>query len=273
MEWYIAEHGRQVGPLSESAFSDMVQAGRVRPDTLVWREGMQDWQPYGNVPESEKPSPDAITASGASPDQAGTGTAVQPEAEEETPAYAVCAECGNTFSSEELVQFGNSYVCANCKPIYVQKMQEGVQVAGEFEYGGFWIRFVAKFLDNLILTIAQYAVAFSLTFIAMAVSGSGAGEVEFFIQFVAIIINFCIAVAYTTFFLGKYGATPGKMAFNLRVVLPDGEPITYMRAMGRHFAEILSYVLCLMGYIIAAFDDEKRTLHDHICSTRVIRRT
>jgi uncharacterized RDD family membrane protein YckC len=27
-----------------------------------------------------------------------------------------------------------------------------------------------------------------------------------------------------------------------------------------------------IGYIMAAFDDEKRALHDRICSTRVIRK-
>jgi hypothetical protein len=27
---------------------------------------------------------------------------------------------------------------------------------------------------------------------------------------------------------------------------------------------------CFIGYIIAAFDNEKRALHDHICTTRVV---
>ena len=33
----------------------------------------------------------------------------------------------------------------------------------------------------------------------------------------------------------------------------------------------LSIVMLGIGYLIAAFDDQKRTLHDHICDTRVIR--
>ena len=29
-------------------------------------------------------------------------------------------------------------------------------------------------------------------------------------------------------------------------------------------------MICYIGYILAAFDDQKRSLHDHICNTRVI---
>jgi len=29
-------------------------------------------------------------------------------------------------------------------------------------------------------------------------------------------------------------------------------------------------MVCYIGYLIVAFDDQKRALHDHICNTRVI---
>ena len=61
------------------------------------------------------------------------------------------------------------------------------------------------------------------------------------------------------------------MACGLKVVDADGNKISYGRALGRGFAEILSGLICDIGYIIAAFDNpQKRSLHDHICSTRVI---
>jgi len=34
--------------------------------------------------------------------------------------------------------------------------------------------------------------------------------------------------------------------------------------------ELLSRIICDIGYIIAVFDSEKRALHDHICNTRVV---
>ena len=77
-------------------------------------------------------------------------------------------------------------------------------------------------------------------------------------------------IGYQIFFLGKYGATLGKMACGLRVVTADGGKISYGRATGRAFAEMLSGIICYIGYIMIAFDDQKRGLHDHICNTRVI---
>ena len=60
------------------------------------------------------------------------------------------------------------------------------------------------------------------------------------------------------------------MLLRLKVVRPDGSSLTYWRAFGRYWATLVSYFTCYIGYVIAAFDDEKRALHDHICSTRVI---
>ena len=80
-----------------------------------------------------------------------------------------------------------------------------------------------------------------------------------------------LVVGYNTIMQGKYGATLGKMACGLRVVQPDGAPISYGRAFGRAWAEMLSGFICDIGYIVAAFDDQKRSLHDHIANTRVIR--
>jgi uncharacterized RDD family membrane protein YckC len=61
------------------------------------------------------------------------------------------------------------------------------------------------------------------------------------------------------------------MACKLKVVTADNDRVSYPRAFGRYFAEILSGLILLIGYIMAAFDDQKRTLHDRICDTRVIR--
>ena len=71
--------------------------------------------------------------------------------------------------------------------------------------------------------------------------------------------------------MGKYGATPGKMACRLKVIRPDGGTISYMLSFGRAFAELISYMTLYIGYIMAAFDNEKRALHDHICDTRVVK--
>jgi hypothetical protein len=45
------------------------------------------------------------------------------------------------------------------------------------------------------------------------------------------------------------------------------------RAIGRYFAKLLSMLILGIGYIMVAFDSEKRGLHDMICDTRVVRQS
>jgi uncharacterized RDD family membrane protein YckC len=61
------------------------------------------------------------------------------------------------------------------------------------------------------------------------------------------------------------------MALGLKIVTVSGERMSVARTIGRYFAHSLSGLILYIGYIMAAFDDQKRALHDHICSTRVIR--
>jgi uncharacterized RDD family membrane protein YckC len=87
---------------------------------------------------------------------------------------------------------------------------------------------------------------------------------------ISTLIGLALGAAYEVYFLTAHGATPGKMALGLRVIRTDGGPISPMLALGRHFALFLSGFIFMIGYIMAAFDPEKRALHDRICETRVI---
>lgn len=48
--WFYASEGRQQGPFPEGQFRDLVAQGVVRPDTLVWTEGMAGWQKAAEIP-------------------------------------------------------------------------------------------------------------------------------------------------------------------------------------------------------------------------------
>jgi hypothetical protein len=49
MEWYYANDGQRQGPVSDEGFADRVAAGEVTATTLVWRAGMADWRPWGEI--------------------------------------------------------------------------------------------------------------------------------------------------------------------------------------------------------------------------------
>jgi uncharacterized RDD family membrane protein YckC len=173
-----------------------------------------------------------------------------------------CDECGMEFSDEELIRIGDVRVCAGCKPLVVQRLREGVTLAGEMVYAGFWIRFGAKIIDGIILSVIGFALGFAGALITRHTVVNAVLQNT---------LSFAFGIGYVTYFLGKYQATPGKMACGLKVVRSDGDKISFGRACGRYFAELLSSIILGIGYIIAAFDEEKRALHDRICDTRVIK--
>jgi uncharacterized RDD family membrane protein YckC len=181
-----------------------------------------------------------------------------------------CSQCGRQYPSEELVRFGTATVCANCKEIYAQRLRETGQVAGVRVYGGFWIRFLAVFIDGIALWIITFAIQ---TVTATRITPGDLGNMALVMSTFG--INFTISIAlqclYESFFIVRFGATPGKMIFKLKVITPDGGGISWGRAVARYFAKILSSITLMIGYIMAGFDSEKRALHDYIVGTRVIR--
>src|SRR6188768_3846704 len=47
--WFYASEGKQQGPFPEGQFRDLIAQGVVRPDTLVWTEGMAGWQKAAEI--------------------------------------------------------------------------------------------------------------------------------------------------------------------------------------------------------------------------------
>ena len=153
-------------------------------------------------------------------------------------------------------------------------------VAGR-HYGGFWIRFVAKLIDGIIVGIANAIIRIPfMVLFGLGVGGLGTGRrfgdgmifgpAMAGILGISTLIGLAIGVAYEVYFLSAHGATPGKMALGLKVIRADGGAISPMLALARYFAQWVSAVILMIGYIMAAFDPEKRALHDRICETRVI---
>jgi uncharacterized RDD family membrane protein YckC len=187
-----------------------------------------------------------------------------------------CSECGRPCTVEELARFGDMLVCADCKNNFVQKLREGATPAVAARYAGFWIRVVATLIDAIILGavagVIQVAVLGSFITIprpqpgVIPDLGASLGMLG-----LASLINMAVAATYEAFFVAKLAATPGKLAVGIRVLRPDGSRVDLARAYGRYFAKIVSTVILFIGYIMVAFDSQKRGLHDMICDTRVVK--
>jgi hypothetical protein len=48
-EWYYTKSGQQQGPLGGGELKRLAAAGELAPSDLVWREGMADWKPAGDI--------------------------------------------------------------------------------------------------------------------------------------------------------------------------------------------------------------------------------
>ncbi len=254
MNWYYADNGERKGPLTEYDFTSLARSGGIKADTLIWREGMPDWQPLSQA------RPDLVIASGAP----SIGGLVVPEQQ---------------------------------KDLVVQQMREGVLPANfatqapnpyGFIYAGFWIRFAAKFIDLILMTIVNYALMFLMLGSVAGFGGMMGGDPEFqrkmqndptasfaFLGMMLLyyVVVLGIHVAYNGLLTWKYGGTLGKLAVGLKVVRADGLPLTLGRSIGRAFADLLNSFACSLTYLMVAFDEpEKRALQDHICGTRVVQK-
>ena len=193
------------------------------------------------------------------------------------PESRFCSECGRAGLAEDFARFGDQSVCPDCKDRYAQKLREGVAPMASVPYAGFWLRVLALLIDAIILMVVQTIIQFAVGGGAMGTLQPDPEHAERMLgpalaaAGLAWLIGLVVGCTYESLFVSRLGATPGKMALGLKVVRPNGELVDLGRAIGRYFAKMLSWIILGIGYIMVAFDAEKRGLHDLICDTRVIK--
>ena len=145
-------------------------------------------------------------------------------------------------------------------------------------YGGFWIRLVAIIIDWIVLGVVSWPIR-AIIFAVMHVPRYDWGpnyDGHFGPLFAVIPVivgaNTVIYWLYEALLMSStWQATLGKKALNLRVTDEAGNRISFARASGRHFAKYISWLTLGIGYIMAAFTDRKRALHDMLAGTLVRR--
>jgi len=148
-------------------------------------------------------------------------------------------------------------------------------------YGGFWIRFGARFIDGIVLGLPLLV----LFYLLLPNVSRSPREVPnpFLAAFATInvtylLVSLLISGCYEVMLLKHSGATLGKMAFGLKVVRADGGELGWGVCLARYFmwnvlsrsVPILNFVIMLTSSIMVGTDAEKRALHDRVCDTRVV---
>jgi len=122
-------------------------------------------------------------------------------------------------------------------------------------YGGFWLRVIAAIIDAVIVS-AISAVLGVLSAMALWVPG-------------AFVTSWLYEALMTA---SRHRATLGKLAVGLKVTDHAGHQLSFARSTGRYFAKYVSLVLLCIGFIMVAFSERKRGLHDLLAGTLVLKR-
>ena len=247
--WYYADAERQrQGPFSADEVAGQFRNNRIGMNTLVWREGLSEWRPLQDFVSELNLHGDAADSDAL------------PSAE---PPAAPTADAS-----------------PYAPPTAAVTPEEGFVGGHEVVYVGFWKRAAALFIDSMVVTFVYYIVMF----VAMLVLGIGAftmigndpdaggAALMGVVGLVYLLYPVVSAAYYAGFESSSKQATLGKMAVGIKVVDGDGRRLTLKHALGRWLSVTLNYLTLYIGYLMVAFTDRKRGLHDMVAGTLVVDR-
>jgi uncharacterized RDD family membrane protein YckC len=157
-------------------------------------------------------------------------------------------------------------------------------VGPRFDLAGVGIRFLALVLDGVLIGVPVVLFIMRQNYSMAVALEQTRGQATVPPEYQQAMLSYLMSMSGQTLFVvilaGLYptlttwwlGGTFGKLICGLRVVRPDGEALGFFRCLSRETIKGLfsSQFFCL-GYIIALFTSENRTLHDLVCDTRVVR--
>ncbi len=168
------------------------------------------------------------------------------------------------------------------------------QIAMSRSPAGFWKRYVAYFIDIVLVYLALELLS------RLFFSAPGAGDMQQLRAILTAVQNqqelspdqtallthavaslssmlvfsglAYVVIAGAYFALcesSRWQATLGKRLLGIKVVDADGKRIGFGRAVGRFFAAGLSWLSMNIGHAMVAWTRERRALHDYVADTRV----
>ena len=136
-------------------------------------------------------------------------------------------------------------------------------------YAGFWLRLVAWLIDGAILAFFGWILGQ-----VFGVSTVEATPERFAVAYHLPGIVWMIAgwIYYAGFETSGFQGTPGKLILGLAVTDRTGDRPDFGKASIRYWGKILSSLIFMLGYVMAAFTARKQALHDLMAGCLVIKR-
>lgn len=179
----------------------------------------------------------------------------------------LCPHCGQPVA--EAATF-----CGSCgKPLVegVHREREGYHAGHEL--AGFWPRLGAYLIDAILIALVAASMALlGILLAVMMVPEEGEGGVT-----AAVVSGFGFGGAFIVggglaWRFSARGTSPGARAAGVRIVDKVGGPPGVARGLRRVLvASFLSGQVLWLGYLWAIWDRDKRTWHDYLAGTWVVR--
>jgi uncharacterized RDD family membrane protein YckC len=270
--WYYADAERQrQGPLTAEELTQRFHQGRLRLDTLVWRDGLAEWQPLRAFTDelALHQAPAEVFYNPVEPVATPTASTTPTASDTGWGAGGATASAAPAFPSSPYAP-----------PTATLASDEAFYAGGEVVNAGFWKRVAAYLIDAFVVGVATWIVQIALMMMFFGVNMgtlesdpesmfSGATGILFILA-VYLVPMAMGAAYYAAFHASSKQATLGKMAVGIKVVRTNGTRISMARGVGRYFGTILSSLILGIGFLMAAFTERKQALHDMICDTLVV---
>ncbi len=143
-------------------------------------------------------------------------------------------------------------------------MSDPIVNPANYRYAGFWTRLLAMLLDTVIIMILLVLAVVSMVFTGVLTLGLVVPTVPGVIMEISLLI--LVIVLWT-----QYGATPGKMVFNVVIVDREtGNLPGVGQSVLRYIGYIVSTVPLFLGFFWIIWDDKKQGFNDKIADTVVV---
>ena len=231
-QYWLTRDNQRRGPYEESDILEGVELGTVRPHDLLWVEGMNHGVPIAEV----------IANLGSAP------------ASRPPPLPLELAPLAPAARSPYRTPLA--------------RVDDLAELAlGNVLYAGFWARFGAMVLDNLIIGVIGIAIGVVIgaagRFLEMRISPN-----DLWASLLGVAVSWLYFAAMES---GPRCAGYGKRAFKLQVLAVDSMTrIGFGRATVRWLGRILSSIVLMIGYLMQPFTPRKRALHDYLSGTVVV---
>lgn len=246
--WYYADaaHARQ-GPVDAASLVRLRLQGQLTWDSLVWREGMAQWQPMREL------------------------AAELAQAEDLAPARAGTAAAGDAGQAAPASPYAPPTAAVTAGPV--------VLAGAEVVHAGFWKRFAAMVIDGFVTAAASWAIQIPLL-LAVGAAGAFSADALGGASLGIIVLSYGVGILLPLVYFAwmhssSSQASLGKMAVGIKVCRGSGERIGFWRAFWRYIAYFATVALSLgIGGLVSALttglSQRRQALHDMICDTLVV---